>query len=255
MGYVAGLLTALVIFSSQVSAAELEIGRMRVAIWPEYDSSGVLYIYDGRFKKNELFPNETSFYVPPGAMISDVCSLSPKGQHFCQLYKQKSLGDFDEVHMRLPYPNFYLSFHIDPFKNSGEKRVFKHVMKARHNIDKLEIDLQQPLRAENFRILEPAGFEKSERKGFVHYMKVFENVKKGDVVTIAIEYVKKDHRPSVNIKYSPMSGMGSMAGESGGTTPYERRRKVYQAIYVASAVGVVVLVGLFYLLFRGRREQ
>ena len=41
----------LFLFSPEYSRAEevLSIGRMKIAIWPEYDDPGVLVIYDGRF--------------------------------------------------------------------------------------------------------------------------------------------------------------------------------------------------------------
>lgn len=83
------LLLTLLIFSAPVYASDLSIGRMRVSIWPEYDDPGILAIYDGRFKDDTSFPAEAVFYIPEGASISDACSLSPKGQHFCQLFSQK----------------------------------------------------------------------------------------------------------------------------------------------------------------------
>ena len=44
-------------------------------------------------KDEESFPAETSLLIPKGSVISDACSLFPKGQHFCQLYKQRTVGD------------------------------------------------------------------------------------------------------------------------------------------------------------------
>ncbi len=228
-----------------VLGAGLDIGRMRVAIWPEYDSPGVLFIYDGRFKNNELFPNETSFYIPGGSVISDACSLSPKGQHFCQLYTQRSVDGFDDVRLRLPYPNFYLSFHTDPFPEGETRRVLHHVIRANHDTDTLEVDIQKPLRAEDFRIITPQGFERYEKKGFVHFTKVFRDVKKGDTIRIELEYVKKDRRPSVNIKYSPMAEGMEMA-------PYQHQRNIPTAMYLMFLTGVLLLGGIVYLLVRKR---
>ena len=110
------LLIPLILFAGHASAidkSELSIGRMRVALWPEYDDAAVLVIYDGRFRDENSFPAETTFILPKDSVISDACSLSPKGQHFCQLYKQKTVGDADEMRLKLPYPNFYLSFHVN----------------------------------------------------------------------------------------------------------------------------------------------
>ena len=63
-------------------AQDLTIGRMRVAIWPEYDDRSVLAIYDGKLDNASRFPLKTSFLVPKGSVINDACSLSFEGQHF-----------------------------------------------------------------------------------------------------------------------------------------------------------------------------
>ncbi|MEE9614920.1 MAG: hypothetical protein V3W31_08250 [Thermodesulfobacteriota bacterium] len=239
---------------------ELEIGRMRVAIWPEYDSSGVLFIYDGRFKDEGTFPVETSFYIPKGAIISDVCSLSPKGTHFCQLYKKSPAGDVDEVKMKLPYPNFYLSFHTEPFTDGAEKRVFEHLVKANHLIESLEVDLQIPLRAEGFNVISPQGLTTSEKKGFTHLGGTFEGMERGQTLEVKLEYVKKDSRPSVDIKYSPMGDMKmEMAGGAGGggpaarAAPYNRQKRARGIIYAAAGAGVFVLAGLMYAILRKKK--
>lgn len=251
MRYIALILSVFILYSQPAYASDLEIGRMRVAIWPEYDSAGVLFIYDGKFKDNGVFPTESSFLLPAGSVISDACSLSPKGQHFCQLYKQKNIGEADEVSMKLPYPNFYLSFHSDPFAASGEKRVLNHTIKANHKIDKLEIDIQSPLRAEGFGISKPEGFEVSDKKGFTHYEKVFEGVEKGQVIEVSIEYSKPDRTPSVDIKYTPMSAPENANAPS----PYQRQKSVLVLGYVTAGAGLVLLIGLMYLVFRSKGKK
>jgi cytochrome c-type biogenesis protein CcmH/NrfF len=198
-------LLLLFLFIGHSFAYTPQIGRMRVSIWPEFDDPGVLVIYDGRFVDEGSFPLETTFLIPKGAVISDACSLSPKGQHFCQLFTQKSAGDMDEVNLKLPYPNFYLSFHIKPFKGDSPLRKLNYTIKTSHPVSKLEVDIQKPLRAEDFTI-NPAAEEKEELKGFEHFRYAFKDREAGAVFPFEISYKKEDNRPSVSIKYSPMKG-------------------------------------------------
>lgn len=247
--FLTALLAVFLLFSATARSSdkELEIGRMRVAVWPEHDSTGVLFIYDGRFKDNEAFPNETSFRIPPGSVISDACSLSPKGTHFCQLYKVKKIDSTtDELSLKLPYPNFYLSFHTDPFSPGSDKRTLKQSIRTSHRVDRLEVDIESPLRAEGFRIISPEGFEVSEKKGLMHYEKVFENVEKGALIAIELEYVKKDNRPSMDIKFSPMSGPEASRAsyrEQGGFLTY---------VYILVAVGAALLTALLFFVMKSR---
>lgn len=241
-------LSVIVVFLcvNQVAASDLSIGRMRVVLWPEYDDQGVLVIYDGRFKDENLFPAETTFIVPQNAIISDACSLSPKGQHFCQLYKQKSVGKIDEVRLKLPYPNFYLSFHINPFKDKKENQNFTYTVRMNHAADKLEVDIQRPLRSEAFKII-PQSTEVSEKKGFEHYGYVFENVSKGKVVDFKIEYIKKDSKPSVDIKYS------SMAGPRAWGTQYETPHRFSILLYIAGTLGFLLVIGMLWFVLKRKR--
>src|SRR3989338_7673899 len=79
---------------SGAATKDLSIGRMKVSIMPEYDDPSVLAIYDGRFEEVSNYPIKTSFLIPRGSVISDACSLSHEGQHFCQLYKTINRGDY-----------------------------------------------------------------------------------------------------------------------------------------------------------------
>lgn len=234
-------------FIIQTPASDLAIGRMRAAIWPEYDDPSILVIYDGRFRDEGAFPAETIFFLPKGSVISDACSLSPKGQHFCQLYRQKTVGDKDEVRLKLPYPNFYLSFHINLFQYGHEgQKAFTYSINVNHNIGKLEIDIQRPLRADGFKIL-PQSSDISEKKGFEHYGYVLENVPKGKILDFKIEYVKKDNMPSVDIKYSPMAGPKIF------DSAYENPRRMYIILYVVGALGFVLVIGLLWFVFKRKK--
>lgn len=244
--FIAGvLLIPLFLSANQILASDLSIGRMRAVVWPEYDDPGILVIYDGRFKDEGLFPAETTFIIPKGSVISDACSLSPKGQHFCQLYRQRTVGDKDEVRLKLPYPNFYLSFHVNPFKGTGAEKNFSYSVNVNHPTEKLEVDIQRPLRAEGFKIT-PQSSDISEKKGFEHYGYTLENVPKGKVIDFKVEYVKKDNQPSVDIKYSPMAGSKTWG------SPYETPR-VSIILYAAGVLGLLLVIGMLWLVFKRKR--
>ena len=232
--------------------ADLSIGRMRVAIWPEYDDRSVLVIYDGRFETGSSFPLRTNFLIPEGAVINDACSVSFEGQHFCQLYKTANKGEFDEVSLVLPYPNFYLSFHTLPIDVEADRRTFDYPIKASHPVATMEVDIQQPLRATDFKISAPPNATTTERqgglsivRGFNHYAYRLDKVPVGDQSVFAIKYVKTDPNPSVDIKYASMDGT-RVWGSPYGT---QKRARTYVYVLFGTAmlgVGAVIiwLVGL-----------
>lgn len=235
---------------------DLSIGRMKVAIMPEYDDPSVLAIYDGKFEDASSYPIKTSFLIPKGSVISDACSLSHEGQHFCQLYKTVNRGEQDEVSLLLPYPNFYLSFHTPRLAAKGEKKEFDYLIKSNHSIKTMEVDIQQPLRSTAFNISPPENAAMSEKgsmisviKGFNHFTYKFEGISKGRENVFKISYIKSDPNPSVDIKYTSMKTPQTQ------TAPYETLRNIKSIIYILFGTGIFAIMAVVAWFFRSRKAK
>jgi hypothetical protein len=247
----------LVLLLSPLAAAEawakdeLSIGRMRVMIWPEHDDPGTLVVYDGRFVDDTKFPTITDFLIPKGAVINDICSLSPGGQHFCQLYEVSRGGDFDTVHLSLPFSNFYVSFHLPPVDLDVAERRHEYVIKINHPVGSMEVDIQQPLRSANFAVSPPAGEarENSVKKGFNHLNYILEDIAKGEDQVFKIGYVKETREPSVDVKYA------SMTGRKVWGSPYDTQRNVRTIIYAVFGTGMVMVSAAMFWIIRTRRRR
>lgn len=234
----------------------LSIGRMKVAIMPEYDDPGVLAIYDGKFEEVASYPIKTSFLIPKGSIISDACSLSHEGQHFCQLYRTVNRGAHDEVSLLLPYPNFYLSFHTPRLDIETEQKDLTYLIKANHPIKTLEVDIQQPLRSTAFNVVPPGGAGQSATgeaisviKGFNHFAYKIEGVAKGQESAFKIAYLKSDPNPSVDIKYTSMRNPPTQSA------PYETQRNVKTVIYLLFGTGTLCVAAVAFWYFRSRSKK
>lgn len=234
---------------------DLSIGRMKVAIMPEYDDPSVLAIYDGKFEEVSSYPIKTSFLIPKGSVISDACSLSHEGQHFCQLYRTVNRGAYDEVSLLLPYPNFYLSFHTPRIDIEREKKELTYLIKANHPIKTLEVDIQQPLRSTAFSVTAPDSAIHAEKgdaisviKGFNHFAYQFEGIAKGQESAFEIAYLKSDPNPSVDIKYT------SMRSPQTQSAPYETQRNIKAVIYLLFGTGALCIAAAAIWFFRSRNR-
>lgn len=237
----------------------LSIGRMKVSVMPEYDDPSVLVIYDGRFVDASSYPIKTSFLIPKGSVISDACSLSHEGQHFCQLYKTVSRGSYDEVSLILPYPNFYLSFHTPRLDTRIETKSIDYRVKANNAVRTLEIEIQQPLRSAAFKVVPPMGATTLQSngstsliRGFNHVVYKIEDVAAHQEYGFLISYSKSDPNPSVDIKYTSTA----MKEPQSRTRSYETQRNVKTVIYGLFGTGVLGVLAIlaWYLHFRKRRQ-
>lgn len=227
---------------------------MKVSIMPEYDDTGVLVIYDGRFEEASSYPIRTSFLMPKGSVISDACSLSHEGRHFCQLYKTVNRGKYDEVSLLLPYPNYYLSFHTPRLDTRVERREIQYPIKSNHRVRKMEVDIQQPLRSSAFGVAPPQdatvpekGGSTSVIDGFNHRVYRLEDVGVNQEVTFSISYLKSDPKPSVDIKYT------SMREPQTPQTSYEDQRRIKTALYLLFATGALGIMALLAWYLRSKR--
>ncbi|HWR21516.1 MAG TPA: hypothetical protein VN444_06625 [Verrucomicrobiae bacterium] len=239
------------------TSQELTIGRMKVSVMPEYDDPSVLVIYDGRFADASRYPIKTSFLIPKGSVISDACSLSHEGQHFCQLYKTANRGNYDEVSLILPYPNFYLSFHTPRLDTRVETKSIDYRVKANNAVRTLEVEIQQPLRSAAFKVVPPTGATTLQDNGSVSLIRGFNHVAyKLDGVAahqehgFLISYTKSDPNPSVDIKYTS----NAMREPQGSTTSYESQRNIKTVIYVLFGTGVLGLFAILAWYLRSRKR-
>ena len=194
----------------------LVVGRMKVTLMPEYDSSQVLVIMEGKFADKNKFPAEARFGLPlEVTRLTDVCSLSPEGHHFCQLFDIKTEGGEKLVDVKLPYSDFFIDYQYAPFSPiRGAVRRFAHKIPAVYVMNTLEVHVQKPARAGGFEIT-PGWAGTYEKDGFGYYKYIFKDVKAGENKEITVAYSKQDVQPSVEKKFSAMSTPEMFEGRTG----------------------------------------
>jgi hypothetical protein len=229
-------------------AKEPAIGRWRVAVWPEYDDPGALVIYDGRFKDPSAFPSKSRFFLPKGVVVSDACSLSPEGQHFCQLFELEDAGEWDQVTLWLPFPNFYISFHLPPPDLKNPDRSLDYRILTNHDVEIMEVDIQEPLRATGFSVTPNDHDLEEVRKGYKHLRYSRKNLTPGSEQSFKISYNKTDPKPSVDIKYSRMSG------EKVWGSPYGLQKTMGIMVYVVFGSGLLVVAIIAMALWKRRKK-
>ena len=229
---VCAVLFAVALIASPVIGASdnpLTIKTMKLSVWPEYDDPRVLVIYQGEFADGSAFPQPVMFPVPLGSEINQVCAIKQPGdEHLCQLYDTKSNQDNLEISYTLPIPTYFLEYYWDGIKGQPDKSfIYKYV--SPYAIDRLEVDVQQPLKATDFKLGQTYASVTSDSTGMKYYHYVFNDVKQGQVISLDASYTKPDNKPSVAKKET--SGVGTGGGS------------LYTVIGIAAAALAVFVIG------------
>lgn len=221
MGLVA-LLLALALGFLPVSAfaqeKELKVSHMRVSIWPEYDEPRVLGIFQGQLADKTTFPAPVKFLLPKDAEVNQACALTESGEHQCQVYETAIEGDFKAVTYKLPLRTFFLDFYYNPLAE-GTNKSFDYVFKAPYSVDTLEMEVQQPLKATDFKVSPEAMSQGSDEKGFKYARYTYPSVPDGQDYKFSVSYTKTDPKPSVEKPPQGGAPQGQAAtGGAGGFT-------------------------------------
>lgn len=237
-----GLFLAMALTTSPSLAASGSpptIKTMKVQLWPEYDDPRVMVTYQGEFKDASVFPQAVKFPAPLGSEMAMVCALKPPDdEHLCQLYDTLTAADSLAVSYTLPIPTYYLEYYWDGIKTqTGKSFSFNYV--SPYAIDSLEVEVQQPSRATDFKLAQPYASASSDALGIKYYHYVFNNVTPGQTISIDASYTKPDNKPSVVKK---TSGSTSNAGSG------------YQFNFIGTGVALLVVAAIGFVLLRRRQS-
>lgn len=194
----------------------ITVGRMKITVMPEYDSPAVLVVQEGKFADKNAFPRQVRFTLPKEVTkLTDVCSLSPGGHHFCQIFTLHYEKDYSYIDIKLPYSDFFIDYQYAPFTvKPASTRDFTFNLRADYGIDLLEVHVQEPLGTKDFAV-DPSTQDRYEKDGFSYSKYVIKDIAVGEAKAFRVKYYKEGSAPSVDEKFSAMLTPGIFQGMTG----------------------------------------
>ena len=242
----------LVAIAPQPIAAETpdRIATLTISVWPEYDDPSVLVIYDGEFANKDTFPKQVAFLVPSNARINATAYGNGSGDFFnTDPWKTADAGNgWTRVLFTLPQPLFHVEYYYSPLQGTPDKKM-EFVFNSAILTDKVQLEIQEPLKATNFKTDPAAASQSSRGHDFKYHVFTFANVAQGQNLKVQVSYTKTDPNPSVaNISVPANtlpsdSSLGTSAPTSNLILP------------IGIAAGGVALAVLGFLAWRTRREN
>jgi hypothetical protein len=174
------------------------IANLSISVWPEYDDPSVLVIYDGQFVDKEGYPRQVGFLVPSGANVNATAYGDDKGGFLnTDPWKTEDAGNgWTRVLFNLPKPAFHLEFYYNPLQGTTDKTM-RFVYNSAHPADSAELEIQQPLKATNFKTDPVAVLQTARGHDFKYHVFQFSKVAAGQLLSIQVSYTKTDPNPSV----------------------------------------------------------
>ena len=240
--------------SAQAAASDPNrIANLGISVWPEYDDPSVLVIYDGTFANKDGFPREVAFLVPADAQVNATAYGDNTGQYFnTDPWKTEDAGNgLTRIRFTLPQPSFHVEFYYNPLKGSPDKTM-NYSYTPVNAVDQLQLEIQQPLTATNFKTDPVAATQTSRGHDFKYHIFNFTNIAAGQPIRVQVSYTKTDPSPSVESISVPSGSTGT--GTAPASTPAATNSSSAFLLPAGIAAAAVALGVLGFLMWRSRRE-
>ena len=226
------------------------IASLSISVWPEYDDPSVLVIYDGAFANKDGFPREVAVLVPTGAKINATAYGNSSGEFFnTDPWKTADAGNgWTRVLFTIPQPLFHVEYYYSPLQGSPDKKM-DYVFNAANAADSVQLEIQVPLKATNFKTEPVAATQTSRGHDFKYHVFQFSNVAAGQNLKVQVSYTKTDPNPSVANISIPANSLPSDSSLSAAGTSTNN-----WILPVGIGSGGVALAVLGFLAWRMRRD-
>lgn len=217
------------------------ISQLDISVWPEFDDPRVLVQYDGTLAAQNEYPREVAFYIPASAELT-ATAFQDESQQFLNT-DPATVSDegngLKRVTFRVPKPHFHLEYYLDAIKGAPDKAL-EFVYTAILPADSVQIQVQQPLKAESFKIVPAAALISDGAHDFKYYIFNYSGVAAEQALTLQINYTKTDPNPSIqNVVPPETAAQANSADTAAASNP--------QQVYIFAGAGAVLALGLLAL--------
>ncbi len=238
------MLVGLAFFAFSIAPVALaddndRLANLTIEVWPEYDKPLVLVQYDGEVAVKENLPRDISFFIPASADLAATAYLDANGDYLNipDAPTIQDAGDgFKRVTFKLPVPHFHLEYYYNPLQGSPDKTM-DFVYKAAQSAENVELGIQQPLKAENFKTDPATQVQTTDPHNFTYHIFSYPSLNAGQVERIHVSYTKTDPNPSIANLPKPASAPTNAESALSNSPPS------LPAVLIAGSVALMALGG------------
>lgn len=253
--WVGPVLAGLAFFSFQFAPTVLadsndRLANLQINVWPEYDDARVLVMYDGEVADTTSLPRNISILIPSTASLTATAYVDANGSfiNVPDAPTTQDTGDgFSRVTVKLPAAKFHLEYYYNPLQGSPDKTM-EFVYKAAQATGNVQIEIQQPLKADKFATDPATPVHTTDAHNFTFYVFNYASLDAGQEQKVKISYTKTDPNPSVSNIPQPASAPQPAAAASNSSI-----MSLLPPVMIAVALALAALGG-FALWSRGRNS-
>ncbi|OQY94799.1 MAG: hypothetical protein B6D41_06805 [Chloroflexi bacterium UTCFX4] len=219
--------------------------QLDIAVWPEFDDPRALVQFDGTLAAQDGYPRELVFLIPVSAQLN-ATAYQNEQKEFLNTEPATVTAEganFKRVTFKTPKPNFHLEYYDDAIQGAPDK-VLNFVYQALLPADSVQVQIQQPLKSDNFKTLPAAALISEGMHGFKYHLFNYPGLAANQDLKLQIAYTKTDPNPSMQnvtppVTSNPTAPSGALADN--GTALNTQQIFLLVGATVALALGLLAL--------------
>ena len=203
----------LIIFLSAVTGTNAQdadqLTVVEIDLWPEYDRPGMLVIYRMTLSPQSSLPHNMSIYIPSRAGDPHaVAARQPDGGLLNLNYDSTPANGWTEINFTATTPEVQVEFY-DNMLVEGSTRSYEYEWPGVHDVESLNVQVQQPSSAENLSIVPSFGDGVVGSDGLRYFTSDIGQMRSGQTFNIEINYENPSGSISVqNLDIQPSAPLG-----------------------------------------------
>lgn len=180
----------------------LQLARLSIQIWPEFDRPETLVIYQGELADTVALPVSLTFRLPAGIETMNAVAVSGEtGSLLNNPYTLEPDGDVSLLTFTIERPGFQFEYY-DPaiVTIDAPKRLFNYQTVTDYPVANLQFEVQQPLGAEDMQLSLPSDDIQVRSDQMTYYIFRQLDLSAGTTVTLSGDYQKETNTLTAEAK-------------------------------------------------------
>jgi len=188
--------------------ASIQLDRLSIGIWPEYDRPEALVIYRGELADSVSLPATLTFYLPAYVQgLNAVATVNEQNALVNHPYTTEKDGDFLRLEFTVDQPRFQFEYY-DPLllTKNGSNRTLAYNTQTSYPVTDLTVEVQQPPAATEVQLSpEPNNVVVGEDQLTYHIFRQ-NNAESGQSISLQGGYRKENDALTTNLTVSSIQG-------------------------------------------------
>jgi hypothetical protein len=171
---------------------------LTIDLWPEYDRPSMLVIYKAELSPEVVLPAEVTLRIPVEAGQPAVVAVGPDASSVADsVFETQVMGEWLQVSFIATTPAIQFEYYDPRLIKDGAQRSFDFTWPGDYQVDKLVMQVQQPLGATNMTVSPMMGNVVRDQVGFMYDVIEVGQLEQGETFDLGVTYEKDSDALSV----------------------------------------------------------